>query len=56
MWIPNLFDQYKEVVIYDSEDDEAPFIARNVFEAPNEYGKIIDSNEEEGWVEVIRVH
>ena len=56
VWIPDLFEKYDEVVIYDDEEDEAPYIARSPFEAPNECGRIVDSDEEEGWVEVIRVH
>ncbi len=44
VWIPDLFEKYKVVKLYDDPYDEVPRVLSDVTEAPNAYGVLFDED------------
>ena len=54
VWMPNLLNQFKSVLVFESEDDESPRRYRSFYDHPPQVtGRIIYIDEENGAVHVV---
>jgi hypothetical protein len=55
VWIPGLVADGWRVKLYDDEEDEAPWVITNVFDAIPTHAEVIDFDEESRTIWAVRV-